>query len=205
MNEKNLKAIEFNRMTGREPFHFNGNKLDFDLLEFWQWSMSDLVANMSRGVLAEYIVAKALGVSVDCAREGWSAYDLQTDKGIRIEVKSSAFVQSWAQDELSAIQFAVPKRRGWDYTTNILEASATRHADVYVFALLAHKDKSTIDPMDFSQWQFFVLPTIVLNERKRSQHSITLKSLETLAGPAVDYWGLHEAVRKAYDKNKGAD
>ena len=203
MNEQDLGAIEVARMTGTESFHFDGDNLSFDVLEFWRWSMSDLVCNTSRGVLAEFIVAKALGVSVDCAREEWNAYDLETGDGIRIEVKSSAFVQSWAQDRLSAIQFVVPKKRGWDSKTNTMEDSATRHADVYVFALLAHKDKASIDPTDLSQWQFFVLPTKVLDERQRSQHSITLNSLQALAGPPVDYWRLHESVNQAYAEDKG--
>jgi hypothetical protein len=30
---------------------------------------------------------------------------------------------------------------------------------LYVFCLLAHKDKSTLDPLNMDQWQFFVLAT----------------------------------------------
>ena len=30
--------------------------------EFWEWAYDDLLANTTRGVLAEYIVAKALGI-----------------------------------------------------------------------------------------------------------------------------------------------
>lgn len=66
---------------------------------------------------------------------------------------------------------------------------------MYVFALLAHTDKPTVDPRDLSQWKFYVLPTQVLNERKRSQHSITLGSLEALAGPSTDFWHLSDAVK----------
>jgi len=71
---------------------------------------------------------------------------------------------------------------------------------VYVFALLAHKEKKTIDPLDLKQWEFFVLPTEVLNQRQRSQHSITLKSLETLSGGSVNYFGLKGAVTAAIQK-----
>jgi hypothetical protein len=31
---------------------------------------------------------------------------------------------------------------------------AKRQADVYVFALLAHEDRTTIDPLDLDQWKF---------------------------------------------------
>ena len=49
-------------------------------------------------------------------------------------------------------------------TTTIADAKkrkrvgeAKRHSDVYVFALLAHLDQRTINPMDVSQWRFYVL------------------------------------------------
>jgi len=48
-----------------------------------------------------------------------------------------------------------------------------------------------------SQWEFYVLPTRVLDERRRSQHSITLPSLRRLAGDAVDFAGLGDAVAQA--------
>jgi hypothetical protein len=56
-----------------------------------------------------------------------------------------------------------------------------RQADVYVFAVLYHQDKATLNPFDLDQWNFYVLSTKVLNERTRSQHSITLKSLQALS------------------------
>jgi hypothetical protein len=51
--------------------------LETELIEFWQWSISDLVSNVSRGVLAEFIVAKALEINtVSNVRDEWAAYDL---------------------------------------------------------------------------------------------------------------------------------
>ena len=96
--------------------------------------------------------------------------------------------------------FVVPKTRGWDATTNLQSREARRQADIYVFALLAHTDKSTIDPLNVNQWQFYVLPTATLDARTRSQHSITLKSLEQLSGGAVHYTALREALEKAAGK-----
>ena len=106
-------------------------------------------------------------------------------------------MQSWSQKKLSAIQFVVPRKRGWDPETNVMEEEPSRHAQVYVFALLAHKDKATVDPLNLSQWRFCVLPTRVLDERARSQHSITLSSLEAVAGAPIDFWSLGKAVSRA--------
>jgi hypothetical protein len=183
------------RMTGAEPFRAGSTAQDFDLLSFWQWSRSDLLSNATRGVLAEYLVARALGV-VDGIRDEWAAYDLITPEGIKVEVKSAAFLQSWHQEKLSAISFRTPETKAWDPETNVLGDKSQRQADVYVFALLFHKNKATVDSMDVTQWEFYVVPTHVLNDRQRSQHSITLPSLRRLAQP-VSYGELRDAVRRA--------
>ena len=125
-----------------------------------------------------------------------SAYDLATQAGVRIEVKSAAYVQSWQQSKLSKINFVVPKTFGWNRETNKLDTEKKRQADVYVFALLFHKDKKTINPLDISQWEFYVLPTIILDQRERSQHSITLTSLKKLTDP-VSFTVLSQAIEKA--------
>lgn len=103
--------------------------LDATVLDFWRWSFSDLLMNTARGVLAEFIVAKALDISTDGVRPEWNPFDLITEDGIRIEVKSAAYIQSWAQKDYSTIQFGTAPRRGWDPETNTLDVEATRHAD----------------------------------------------------------------------------
>jgi hypothetical protein len=181
------------RKLGTEKFHSSGRSLGFDLESFWQWSNSDLLDNTARGILAEYLVARALGMGTADVRDAWNPCDIETSTGIRIQVKSAAYVQAWHQNKLSNIVFNVQSRRGWDSNTNVLSKTAQRHSDIYVFALLAHKTKSTIDPMNVDQWQFYVLPTEEINKRKRSQHSITLKSLEQLRS-AIPYDSLKRVI-----------
>jgi hypothetical protein len=82
----------------------------------------------------------------------------------------------------------------------VMEESPRRQADVYVFALFAHRELETLDPLDVSQWCFFVVPTSTLDARTRSQHSITLKTLKGLADE-LPYRGLPEAVRRAAMSN----
>jgi DDE superfamily endonuclease len=50
---------------------------------------------------------------VDGVREGWAAWDLTTPGGVWVEVKSAAYVQSWAQKELSRISFSTPRPLAW--------------------------------------------------------------------------------------------
>jgi hypothetical protein len=168
MPSSSLARLNINRLSGAEAFHENGQPAGCSVLDFWRWSTSDLVTNTTRGVLAEYIVARALGLPTDGVREAWRGFDLQTEDGLRIEVKSAAYVQSWSQEMLSPIMFVVPKSLGWDADTNVMETEARRHADAYVFALLAHQDKATIDPLNLAQWQFWAVPTADLDNRTRS-------------------------------------
>ena len=190
-------------VKGDEVFHTGGAAQGFTVLDFWRWSMADLVSNATRGVLAEFIVAQALGIATTGVREEWAAYDLCTPDGITVEVKSAAYVQSWAQRRPSAIQFGVGKRRAWDPATNHMAEKPTRSAAVYVFALLAHQDRATLDPLNLDQWRFYVLSTAELNERKRSQHSITLPSLAAMNAGPYKFDELRAAVEAATVQARG--
>jgi hypothetical protein len=191
-----LPRLSVTRKTGSEALHVDGRPLPVSLLDFWQWSTSDLVSNVTRGRLAEFIVATSLGIDTGGVRSEWDAFDLVMSSGLKIEVKSAAVVQSWHQNRLSPILWRVPRTRAWDASTNVSSAESRRQADVYVFALLRHEDKNSIDPMNLGQWCFFVLPTRLLDERTRSQHSITLTSLRALS-ESVTYFGLPKAVQDA--------
>ncbi len=192
-----LQRVPVVRKVGSEQFRDGEKELGFDLLSFWQWSSSDTLSNATRGVVAEYLVARALGIGSNGARDEWASYDLDGPKGVKVEVKSAAFLQSWYQRELSRISFSVRKTRAWDPATNRESTEVTRQADVYVFALLAHRDKQSVDPMDVRQWSFFVLPTAVLDGRTRSQQSITLPTLKRLSEGELCYADLAAAVDRA--------
>lgn len=187
--------LKANPKDGSERFHTDTIEHDFDLLSFWKWSTSDLVSNTARGVLAEYIVAKALGSTEDLRSE-WRAFDILTPEGTKVEVKSAAYVQAWKQGRHSTIQYLVGKKLAWDADAGASEKVARRHADVYVFALLKHTIRQTIDPLNLAQWEFYVLPTSVLDERERSQHSIGLAALKAVAGEPVAFDGLKDAVKR---------
>ncbi|WP_236735154.1 hypothetical protein [Mycolicibacterium elephantis] len=163
--------------------------------EFWEWAYGDLLANTTRGVLAEYIVAKALGIC-DTKRVEWDQYDLEID-GVKVEVKSAAYVQTWKQPQLSKIAFGIRPAKGWDARTNTSAASAQRSADVYVFCLLKAEDREHIDPLDVEQWTFWVLPTSELNRKVPAQKTIRLRSLIALHPHECTYDELKDAIGNA--------
>jgi len=63
------------RKAGCEPFRTGSQILPFDILSFWQWSSSDLASNALRGMVAEFLVAHALGIAGEMRVE-WNLYDL---------------------------------------------------------------------------------------------------------------------------------
>ncbi|RLA80266.1 MAG: hypothetical protein DRG78_11300 [Epsilonproteobacteria bacterium] len=189
-----LAAIQTTKKSGKEKFYFNDKKLPIDVLSFWQWSSSELLGNALRGVLAEFIVASTIDV-LDNPREEWDAYDLQTKKGLKIEIKSSAYLQSWEQKKLSNISFGIQPTGDSQSNSTI----RTRKSDIYVFCVLAHTDKESVNPLDLSQWDFYLLDTNILNTKVPTQKTISLSRLLSLKPTHVKYDRLKEVI-ESYEK-----
>ena len=188
-----LPQIDIKVKSGQEQLTSNGSTIGIKLIDFWKWSVSDLVSNATRGRFAEFIVASALGINMENVRDEWSAYDLISPEGIKIEVKSAAYIQSWAQKDLSKISFSIKAARYWDRSTNIQDPTPSSPSDFYVFCLLKHQDQPTLDPMNLDQWEFYVVSTFEIGNYKRSQSSITLNSLQKIT-QSVKYSELQQAI-----------
>jgi hypothetical protein len=157
--------------------------------EFWSWAFSDLKENTTRGVLAEYLVAKALGLPMD-SKAAWEPYDLDSIGGSRIEVKASGYLQSWATKKHSEIRFSGLKAKSYDPLTGDYEDAKTYHADVYIFCKQTSTDHSSYDVLDLDQWEFFVAPAQYLHERNTA--SITEKRLRKDGIEPVSFEQLRE-------------
>ena len=179
-------------LTGNEHFTYEGMPVGVLLNDFWAWNSSDLLNNTLRGALAEFIVASAVGIDTTKAREDWTAYDLLTESGRKIEVKCSAYLQSWNTEKLSRVQFSIRPARSWD-AENDFSDDVKRWSDLYVFCLYASKDRNE-SPLQLEQWEFYLLPTSVLDRQCGEQKSITLSSLLSLSPVKATYEELQEAV-----------
>ena len=168
--------------------------------DYWQWAYSDIIGNTDRGALAEFIVARALGTTAQ-VRNGWAPYDLETPTGIRVEVKSSAYLQSWFQKRPSSPGFGIRKTLAWDPTTNEYDREKRRQADVYVFCLLAHQeDKATLNPLDLAQWEFYVVATSELDRAFGERGGVSISQIREL-GPAYSVDEIAVAVSTAYARS----
>jgi len=185
------------RRTGDEPFIGHTETPSFTLRDFWAWSSSDVLSNRMRGIVAEFIVAQALGVAEKNYRIEWDSYDVLSSNRIRIEVKSAAYCQAWHQKRLSPISFSIRPSLSCDNPTGEYSTGPTLNSEVYVFALLHNQDKETINVLDLTHWEFYVVPTSVIQEKFAGRKSINLGGLRTLGAEAVGYDGLRVAIEFA--------
>jgi hypothetical protein len=170
----------------REPFIAANSSLPFTITNFWQWNQSQLLENNLRGVLAEFIVMNALGIEND-GRKEWVAYDLETPEGLRIEVKSSAYLQNWEQNAPSKISFGISEASAWDWEIDKRSSERKRHSDCYVFCLFTETDRSKANPLNMDQWEFYLLPTRVLDEKCPGQKNIGFNGLQKLGAVKSGY------------------
>jgi hypothetical protein len=196
-----LPALVVQRLTGQETFRIDNLPLQANVQDFWQWACSDLLSNTLRGQLAEYVVGLTLGCAGGVRTE-WDAVDLRwtpdgANEPISIEVKSAAYLQSWKQKQLSAITFDIASKKAWDAPTNASNADACRSAQVYVFALLHHQCKDTVNPLDLAQWSFYALPTKRIDTEWTQQKKVSLGPLEKEHGPAFGVAELPTHIRSA--------
>lgn len=194
-----MKPVPARRLRQDERFRQSDSTSEAPTVGvFWSWAYSDLRSNTTRGILAEFLVAWALGV-----REGvqstWGDFDVLTPDGIRVEVKASGYLQSWVQKRPSRISFGRLTGRTWSAETGELGAERELRADVYVFAIHTCSEPDRYDPLDLDAWRFLVLPRTKVE--KAGSRSISLTTLRSLEAEEVSISGLVEAVRVARRAN----
>lgn len=180
------------QLTGDELFYYDGLAMNYSVSDFWRWSSSTLLSNTMRGILAEFIVARSLNIDTDSSRIEWDAYDLRYGK-TRIEVKCSSYLQAWEQKNLSKINFSIAPHRSWTPEAGYSD-EVCRHSDLYIFCLFSAKDRTTANPIMLEQWEFYLLPTSILDEHCGEQRTISLQSLLSLDPICCNYETLKTAV-----------
>ncbi len=194
-----LDSIKFTKKSATEQI-LNCGKIK-TLLDYWQWAYSDLVGNTERGILAEYLVALACNIE-DSVRIGWDSFDLLVDNEIKVEVKSSSYLQTWKQKKFSKPVFGIAKTKAWDYVNNVYENHTKRQADIYVFSLLSHRDKKTLNPLDLKQWEFYILHTKTIDAKMENKKSISLDKILDYGATKCDFENLHRDIVNTYRQTK---
>lgn len=174
------------------PSHPFLNHHSLTIGDFWSWAYSNVLDNTIRSVLAEFIVGYALDV-VDHPRLEWDAVDLRYS-GKKIEVKCSAYIQSWEQhSKHSTIRFDIGKKKAWDAETNVYTLEPIRSADCYVFCLYTEMDKMSANPLDLAKWEFYVVHSDQIEQYFAMQKEVALSRIKALCSP-VHYQQLKQEI-----------
>ena len=193
MKEENSAKL----LNGNEKFRLNGRELDFSVLDFWSFQFSNLVDIL--GYVAEFLVAKALRKDLPDNCNGWTVYDLNY-RGKRIEVKATSYWQSWKKSHIISEQRNFSIRKTYvDYQNN--KSEKARQNDIYIFCLDKGKDELSSNPLNLENWEFYVVPTKVINELFDNQKVLSLKKLKNIEryGKELTYEQIKEKVDNIID------
>ena len=196
MSDSQVTASKF---CGEELFFDNNSPKDFSVLDFWRFGFSNLNSNDIRGILAEYLVHCSLfQVSQIGIRDSWADSDVISPSGTPIEVKCTAYLQTWPQKKPSVLRFS--NLRG--QRQNIGSSPKSEYkSDVYVFAVIKTLDPARLNLLDIDQWEFYVLSRLELSRAAKDGDSIGLNSLLNKGYSSVHFNQLKEAIEEA----KGQD
>jgi hypothetical protein len=189
--------------TGEEQFTSRGIARDFSLSDFWRWQASDLLSGTTRGVLAEFLVASALGINDGIHGFSFMPYDLlfkNGEKEWKLEIKSSAYLQTeqaLAKGEgLSAIKFSIRPTREYVQggENNEFPYPPKRQSDMYIFCIFIAKDRATADPLNLDLWCFYPVKTSTLDEAFGDRKTLSFAALQSLNCGCYDYESLRDGV-----------
>ena len=182
-------------LNPHKPFTDEGVSLGLNAEDFWRFQFSN-IWDMYEEV-AEFIVAKALGLEKPTNKNGSTLFDIDYREK-RVEVKATAYYHSWRGDNLysEGRTFSIAETVGQH---NEREPVPERHNDVYVFCLNTGKTQIDADPFEMTHWEFYVVPTSVINDQCGHNKSISLNRLKKLAqgGGFVTFNKLKEAIDAA--------
>ena len=164
-------------MDGGEKFTYNDKWLGFTALDFWRFQYSNVWDY--QGDVAEFLVAKALGICEPHNRAGWTLWDFDY-KGKRIEVKSTAYFQIWEANGKITTEKTFRIRKTHEEQGGI-DTPLVRNNDVYVFCLLKGETMETSHPFKIDNWRFWVIPTETINTFCDDNKTISLKRVKEIA------------------------
>ena len=199
--------------TGDEHIVLNGHQLPYTMIDFWRFSLSEILLNMTRGGFAEFLVRCALQDngfdSIRDSKTGIEPYDIDGPtiqiKDIKrrshIEVKSAASIQINTPDEKeplslpdSQLKFSIKSSIDWEQEA----IGANRNNDLYVFAHYTAQYKSN-NMLDMKFWDFYVCPTYKIDNDSflKDKNSVSLWRLKEMGLCKCSYETLFVGLTEA--------
>ncbi len=186
-------------MKENEKFICNGQELDFGILDFWKYKYSN-VWNIQE-YIAEFLIEKALGLEESQNTEYWTLYDINY-RNKRIEIKETSYYHPWNENGKISNQrvFGITMANS-NYEDSENENKFERQNDVYVFCLNTGKTREEANPLDLNNWEFYIVPTITINELCGKNKTISLNKVKNIA-EQVNYFEIKSYIDYLIDQNK---
>ena len=169
------------KITENTLFVNGDESLGMTMLDFWKYQYSNIYDIQE--YVAEFIIGKALGINEPMNRDGWTLWDIDY-KGKRIEVKQTICYHSWQEKIANG---KISQQRTFSITPAFTRykdstTSYERQNDIYVFCLNTGNDEEDSYPLDMANWEFYVVPTKIINDNCTSeQKTISLGKVRKLA------------------------
>ncbi|WP_157592149.1 hypothetical protein [Solirubrobacter soli] len=172
------------------------------VLDFWRWAMGDLQMNTARGLLIEWLIARAVG-DPSAFRVEWGPYDVLAADGTKVETKATGLLQGWAMKRQSTPPWtfgAVAADTVWtEELGEYVPVDPQSRVHVWVFALHTATEQEQYDPLDVEPWEFRVMAHRRL--LATGQKSAGLATLTKWGLKPVSYAELPEAIADARRDN----
>ena len=189
-------------MTGKEKFLCGGKELVFDMDDFWRFHYSNIYS--LHGEIAEFVVARALGITDAQNAAYWTLWDISY-RNIRIEVKATAYFHLWNTDGKVSQQrtFSIAAANGSYDPQKSGNAEFCRQNDIYVFCLNNGETMESSYPLNMDNWEFYVVPTSFLNEHCADNKKISIGRIRSFGFVPLAYEALKPTIDKIIDELKG--
>ena len=185
-------------MTGSEKFEYDGKSLGFSFLDYWKFHYSNIYDLQDS--IAEFIVAKALDIHKSQNDQYWTLWDFKYN-GLRIEIKETSYYHSFNKDGKVSQKrtFGISKANG-SYDPNVSgNNELCRQNDIYVFCLNTGYTKEESYPLNLNNWEFYIVPTAVINEKCENNKTISLGRIKSLGFSAKRYDEIRTEIDKIID------
>ena len=147
-----------------DRFILSGNAV-LSVLDFWRFCYGDLAGQSP--MIAEFLVAKSLGIEKAENVTYWTAYDMSY-RNKRIEVKATEYVHAWNKKKVSKVRtFSIAPSNN-HYWGKEGERKLSRQNDLYVFCLNTNQELQNPQPLNLDFWEFYVVETNIINQYTKS-------------------------------------
>ena len=184
-------------LTGNESFDLDGKPIGLKIQDFWRFKYSNIYFLLES--IAEFLVAKALGLYEPHNADWWTLYDIRY-RDFRIEVKETSYYHPWNSNGV------VSKQRTFGITmaNSAYEnfSSVNKHErqnDIYVFCLNKGNTREESNPLNLNNWDFYIVPTSLINRHCREQKTISLGRIKRLGFLPMPY----DKIRAEVDRMIG--